>query len=330
MSTLTNLLVSSSSSGRLRPFDMRRDLRPVADLVERCFAETLDQEGERYLQQMRSAANNPSFLRWAAAAAEGSSVPMSGYVWEEDGQVVGNISLIPYTIHGQRLYLIANVATHPNYRRRGIARKLTSHSIEHARRRGAPAAWLHVREENAAAVNLYLELGFEERARRTTWHSSSSIPQNTALPGLVIGPRRAQHWGKQLAWLRSTYPPDVTWHLPLNLRALRPGWQGTLYRFLAALPAWQYVLQRDGRLLGALSWQPTRTYADMLWLAAGPENEAEAAHALLLYARQQLSPRRRLSLDYPAGRAAEAIEAAGFQRHQTLIWMEVGLRGPEG
>ena len=118
----------------MRPFDVRRDLAPVADLVEQCFADTLDPDGERYLEQMRAASRNPGFLHFAAAASEWSSVPLSGYVWEEDGKVVGNISLIPFALHNQRNYLIANVATHPAYRRRGIARSLTAQAVEHARR----------------------------------------------------------------------------------------------------------------------------------------------------------------------------------------------------
>jgi hypothetical protein len=28
-------------------------------------------------------------------------------------------------------------------------------------------------------------------------------------------------------------------------------------------------------------------------------------------------------LDYPAGQSEPAIEAAGFKKHQTLIWMSV-------
>jgi hypothetical protein len=93
MATLTNLLSSSSAQGQLRPFDVRRDLAAVADLVEQCFADTLDPDGERYLEQMRAASRNPGFIHFAAAASEWSSVPLTGYVWEEDGKVVGNLPI---------------------------------------------------------------------------------------------------------------------------------------------------------------------------------------------------------------------------------------------
>jgi len=56
------------------PFDIRRDLDPVADLVETCFAETLDEDGKRYVRQMHSAARNPGYLRWASAVADHASI----------------------------------------------------------------------------------------------------------------------------------------------------------------------------------------------------------------------------------------------------------------
>jgi ribosomal protein S18 acetylase RimI-like enzyme len=323
MAALTDLIASSSTTAHMRPFDVRRDLSPVADLVEQCFADTLDPDGERYLEQMRAASRNSSFLHFAAAASEWSSVPMSGYVWEEDGRVVGNVSLIPFALHNQRNYLIANVATHPAYRRRGIARNLTAQAVEHARRRGAPSAWLHVRQENEAAVNLYLSLNFVERARRTTWYSQAGNLPRELPADLTIGPRRAQFWQSQLSWLKQTYPPQLTWHLPLRLVALRPGIGGSFYRFFTSSFLTQWAVQRGDRFLGALAWQSAAAYADILWLAAPPNADESAVSGLLLYARQRLSQRRPLTIDYPAGQSDLAIRSAGFFAHQTLIWMSI-------
>jgi ribosomal protein S18 acetylase RimI-like enzyme len=325
MSTLTRLFVPATAKGHLRPFDVRRDLEPVADLVEKCFADTLDPDGERYLQQMRNASHNPGFLRWAAAAAEWASVPLTGYVWEEAERIVGNISLIPFNARGRRYYLIANVGVDPDYRRRGIARSLTIQAVKHARQRGAPAAWLHVRQENDPAVALYRSLGFIERARRTTWYSTPEIPDEAPAPGIVFTQRRPQHWHAQFAWLKKTYPAEVTWHMPLNMNTLRPGLVGILYRLLTGTYVWQWSAQRGSQLLGVLAWQATRSFADSLWLAVAPGSDDAIPYALLLYARQRLSPRRHLSLDYPAGRGSDAIRSAGFYPHQTLIWMELNF-----
>lgn len=196
-----------SPASHLRPFDVGRDLNAVADLVETCFADTLDEDGKRYVQQMHAAARNPRYLRWATAVADHVSMPLSGYVWEENGYLAGNLSLIPFLNQGRRYYLIANVAVDPSYRRRGIARAMTRTALDHAFSRGAASVWLHVREENLAAFNLYQSLGFRERARRTTWESGApnQKPELLAIQrtsGITVNRFQRQHWNQQRQWLR--------------------------------------------------------------------------------------------------------------------------------
>jgi ribosomal protein S18 acetylase RimI-like enzyme len=331
MSTVSNLLASPRSRDHIRPFDIRRDLRQVADLVEGSFYDTLDEDGRRYIRQMRAAAANARYLRWAGAVAERVAMPLSGYVWIEDGLLVGNLSLIPFRSRGRRCYLIANVAVHPDYRRRGIASSLTARAIEHARKRSAQAAWLHVREENLVAVNLYRRLGFVERARRTTWRArgagggqppySMRRLESDGEP-VRIKPRSKSHWDPQKTWLRRVYPNEVTWHMSLKPYALRPGLMSFLYRLFSEGRLRQWSALQNDRLLGVLAWQDTATFSDALWLAAPEESEDMAARVLLEYIRRRMNATHTLTLDYPAGRAVEAIQAAGFDLHQTLIWME--------
>jgi ribosomal protein S18 acetylase RimI-like enzyme len=324
MTAITHTLTTPPS--HLRPFDVGRDLNAVADLVETCFADTLDEDGRRYVQQMHAAARNPRYLRWASAVADHVSMPLTGYVWEEDGHLAGNLSLIPFFSQGRRFYLIANVAVDPAYRRRGIARSLTLTALEHARSQGASAVWLHVREENQAAFNLYSLLGFRERARRTTWEASSpgrSAGPAQTQPGITITRRQRQHWPQQRAWLKSLYPPALTWHLPFNLRAFQPGPIGYLQRFFNGAVIRQWAALQGKDLLGLLAWQPHLHHADHLWLACSPETEGRAIPALLGYARRELGLRPRLILDFPARRGQAAIEGAGFRIQQTLIWMSI-------
>ena len=330
MSAITRHLTPPAS--HLRPFDVRRDLNAVADLVQACFADTLDEDGQRYVEQMHTAARNPSYLRWAANVADHISMPLSGYVWEENGHLAGNLSLIPFTLLGQKRYLIANVAVDPDYRRKGIARALTKIALEHAHNRGASAVWLHVREENIPAFNLYQSFRFTERARRTTWESNHKSPHLASLgeswqsSGVRFIPPRSQHWLQQRAWLERMYPPELTWHFPFNLNALRPDLWGGIYRFLAAIDVRQWAAERERKLLGVLSWQAHPDHADHLWLASTPENEGLAIAALLPHARRQLAQRKRMVVDYPAGHGVKAFQDASFHLLQTLIWMEVKIK----
>jgi GNAT superfamily N-acetyltransferase len=321
MITTVESTAPSLRPSSIRPFDARRDLGRVADLIEICFADTLDPDGARYIQRMRSAAGDPNLMRWATLSAEWGNRTMGGYVWEEDGRLVGNLSLIPYAVHGGRRYLIANVAVHPEYRRRGIARRLTSQAVDFCRQRGISEVWLHVREENDPAVSLYRSLNFVERARRTTWHSQSDYPRGEIPAGLALGKRRKEDWDLQRQWLGQNYPPEVTWHLQLSMNTLKPGLAGALARLFGETYLQQWSVQRDHHLLATVAWQASSTFANILWLAASPQVDDEAVQAVLLHARRQISSRRPLSLDYPAQQSSDAIRSAGFKAYQTLIWM---------
>lgn len=327
MTAITSSL--TNSSGKLRPFDASRDLNDVANLVEGCFSDTLDADGRRYIQQMRSAARNPRYLRWAMNFAENISMPLSGYVWEQDGEIVGNLSIIPLIKQGQRTHLIANVAVEESHRRQGIARALTRAALEELQRRGAPAVWLQVREGNPPALHLYQSLGFEERAARTTWESMPGSFEAYAAgmrkppASIRVTRRTANMWPQQERWLEQIYPPEVIWHLPLNPRALQPGLTGLLYRLFTGARQQQWAALRENSLLGVIAWTPGGGYLDHLWLASTPEQEDAAIRALLPYIRRHLPERRSLDLNYPAGRGAQAFREAGFQTHQTLIWMEL-------
>jgi ribosomal protein S18 acetylase RimI-like enzyme len=335
MATLTETTRSIRASGHIRPLQAYRDMAAVADLVELCFSDTLDAEGRRYIQNMRTVSAAPGYLYFTSLAEGFNSLPVAGYVWEEAGRIIGNLSLIPQRIHRQKAYLIANVAVHPSYRRRGIGKALTQEGIDHSRRHGAASVWLQVREENGPAIHLYESLGFEERARRTTWYSSSSFSSankaaadgnsagTASSPEIQIRPVSPAVWPKQLDWLKRNYPREIDWQTPFKAELLQPGWKGWLQCLLKGVIVQQWAAWKEELLIGVLSNQTTLTTNNLLWLAADPEQEEQAALALLHHLRQVSGKRGSFVFDYPSHRADQAIQSAGFYSHQNLIWMEI-------
>jgi GNAT superfamily N-acetyltransferase len=304
-------LSGQSGMAPIRPINILRDLGPVADLIEICFRGTMDPDGQRYLNNMRNAAN----------MLDSFSPPLSGFVWEQDRNIVGNVSLIAHSLRRQRIVLIANVAVHPDFRRQGIGRALTARALEHARRHGAQAVWLHVRADNPGAIALYRGLGFEERDRRTTWELGERVllGQNQ---GFEITPRPAHHWIHQKEWLRRTYPDETTWYRTPRWELFEPGIWSWLYRFFVDFELDQWSATKDGRLHGVLAWLPGYG-TEAVWPALAPGADEAALTALLLYLRAHRAGRRTLKFDYPAGQAEDAIRAAGFQPLRTLVWMKV-------
>ena len=325
--TATFALVPATQSaipGRMRPLNILRDLPTVADLIELCFANTLDPEGRNYIDQMRRNGRDSGFLNWAPRVIESVSLPLSGFVWEDDGRIVGNVSLIPFSKAGLKVFLVANVATHPDYRRRGIARALTESAMRRAREKHADTIWLHVRQDNPGAIALYRDLGFYERARRTTWYTSSGNTPLVSSPAssVSIRPRSSWDWPQQNHWLETSYPSSLDWYYAHKWNILRPGLLNGIYRFLADIDTLQWAAYKDNRLSAVLSCQRSTGRSDHLWLAAPRRPDPEVIAALLLHGRRALSERYSLSLEFPAGMADDAIREAGFLPQRTLVWME--------
>ena len=95
--------------------------------------------------------NNPASRSWVA---------------EVDGHVIGMIVgwMLVDEMH------IATIATHPEYRRQGIASKLLSHILLQSIDEGALTSFLEVRESNHAAQEMYRKFGYEKTGRRRRYY----------------------------------------------------------------------------------------------------------------------------------------------------------------
>jgi ribosomal-protein-alanine N-acetyltransferase len=88
------------------------------------------------------------------------------WVAELDGKVVGMIVvwLIVDEAH------VATIATHPDYRRQGIGKRLLAYALRHLINDGARSSFLEVRESNLAAQEMYRKFGYEITGRRRRYY----------------------------------------------------------------------------------------------------------------------------------------------------------------
>jgi hypothetical protein len=116
----------------------------------------------------------------------------------------------------------------------------------------------------------------------------------------------------------------LIWYRQWNIPALRPGVWNWLQRAFLGFNVLQWsALSRDEQHLeAALAWLPSGGETSGLLLATGPNPRPDAVTDLLLHARRALAYNPALTLDYPAGEAEEAFQAAGFENVRTLIWMQ--------
>jgi ribosomal protein S18 acetylase RimI-like enzyme len=334
MAAITSHVTSEEYFG-MRPMDPMQDLGGVADLIEEAFADELDQSGQNALQELRWLSRVKPVLWWMVYANPDHSDFLSGFVWEEDQKIVGNIT-VNKTGVGSRRWLISNVAVAKGYRRRGIARGLMYAAIELVHDYKGAYVSLQVRADNDPARRLYQELNFKEISG-TTQLGAKSVPPVTDLPpipGVVsLRPRNFD-----LADARAVYklateatPLTVQREWPLRQSQYELGSSEYLDNLLNWLQgggsAAHWVVEDGRRLVASLNVYPgTWGKRHQLELMVHPDWRGILEAPLAARALEYLAkwPKRGIFIKHPSyhPQAIEAFQALGLKVHQTLIWMK--------
>jgi ribosomal protein S18 acetylase RimI-like enzyme len=206
----------------LRPFHPRRDLAALADLVEVCFAPTLDASGRASIQEMRLLSRTGPLL-WLLSRTGNAFPLMRGFVWVEHDRLVGNASIASAGYDNG--WVIANVGVLPEYRRQGIARRLMQAALEWVEQRNGFAT-LQVDADNDAARALYESLGFTTQRAFTRWRRASTLrPADLPLDPPQIRRLRQNEAGALYALAASVRPNEqggMGWLRPTRPDKFRP------------------------------------------------------------------------------------------------------------
>jgi ribosomal-protein-alanine N-acetyltransferase len=92
------------------------------------------------------------------------------WVFDLDGNIAG--MLVAWLLVDEAH--IATLATHPDYRRQGIARNLLTYALRYMSKEGAVTSFLEVRENNTAAQEMYRQFGFEKVGRRKRYYKDTN------------------------------------------------------------------------------------------------------------------------------------------------------------
>ena len=90
-----------------------------------------------------------------------------GMVCRQDGIVCAYGGMMCAVDEGQ----ITNVATHPDFRRKGFARAVVDALIRYAKNNHLDSISLEVRESNASAIALYSSFGFKVEGKRKDFYT---------------------------------------------------------------------------------------------------------------------------------------------------------------
>lgn len=244
------------SDGALRPLDTRRDLDALVGLIEIAFTDELAHKGLDLRREIRFVKRlMPIILLLSKIFSELRHL-FDGFVWEENGHIVGMVTAQKMGNERAR-WLIGTVATHPDYRRRGIAQQLVSRTLEHARDNGAQFCVLDIRADNAPAYNLYRSMGFVHYDS-TTKLKLETLPQVQAQParGYSLRQMKLNEWPAHYDLAKRATPPEVQAFLPVSEMEHRVSFVGRLITplllLLQRLRAYSWAVEKDRVLLGRM------------------------------------------------------------------------------
>jgi hypothetical protein len=256
-----------------------------------------------------------------------------GYIWVQDGNVIGNASVQRNAMR-RDTWIIGNVATHPDHRNRGIAGQLIQACIDHATRRRASHVALQVTLGNENATRLYRQMGFVDTGTVVHYRRPSLRMQPLgkndpwANPCVMAG---GAHRKKIVAWAGFAVPPGVTYADTVDPAQYELGWAWTLRNILGGSPERWWIAGTDAaNLAGAAR---TRVNNDgpehHLELILGPNADARDANALvragLLRLQDRVSKPIYAAQARPHPIAHQALKTHGFEVLRELVHMQLNL-----
>lgn len=312
------------------------DLAQVAAVIEEGFGRDLTESGRRALKEMRLVSRLGPLLWWLAATSPDFREYHSGFVWIEEGQVVGTLHVTwpgPYA----RQWLISNVAVRARYRGQGIARALMEAALAWVGEQGGEAVLLRVRRENAAAWSLYQGLGFQPLHDSVSLRLAQLPPvQRTAAPEAEtrLAPYHPRQWRQVFELARAIVPPELRWLESVSVADFDLGLGRRLAEWWAELTTerkvYRLVAQRGERVVAAMAVKIAGYRGShRLALHVYPDCRGKVEEMLLTEALALLWPHRdRATLvTLPIGytEILDVLQRYGFIVRETLTLMRRSL-----
>jgi ribosomal protein S18 acetylase RimI-like enzyme len=316
---------SKASFRGVRLFDPTRDLGAVARLLE-----------EAFRPDHNFPFSNVPMLRgfgiflWTLGYAPIFPETTTGFVWVEDGVIVGNVTLNPDEGRLDR-FTISNVAVKPNHRRQGIARALVQAALDHLRTLQVKTVLLNVRPDNSGAIKLYEDLGFEQIETRGEWRLTARHFLAETRRGAIRPLRESDHRAAAElvraanANVRRFHPVRSEFALAWDDRIVE-----TLSDFFIGQATRRWALELDGRLAALLLVRGQRIASPhCLAVETHPDFRGRVESDLLAFALRELErfpPRETRAFATSAHPEwLTTLQGNGFETHNALTLMALAL-----
>jgi ribosomal protein S18 acetylase RimI-like enzyme len=328
----------------MRPIKLPDDLLPLGELLVDTFQypeneawSVQSDEQEQLVEGMKNLSRMWPLIRLIQVLSPPLRDLLRGYVWEEDGQMVG--TTIVQRRGSTDIWFVGTVGVSPAYRRRGIARRCVEAGIDLIRKQGGSKAILSVIDGNVPAYALYEDLGFEDYAGEIDYEAwLEEAPPAPSLPaGYVQVPLGTFDWQPRYELEQRIIPGSLLKYEPVEVGRFRhPAMTRLLYPLITAA---QGIRDKDfvirtagqGEVVARGGYTiPTRGKGVNHLRARLDAAHADLAHYLvgtLLHEVMTLSPGHRVEMTVPQWMedVVAAAEAAGLERRVAQRWMGLVL-----
>jgi len=322
----------------IRPLKPSRDLQGVANLIEEAFAIELDQPGRVALREMRLMGRWGFLLGWFDYLSPEANPHLNGFVWVENGRIVGNVTLSRHTT-GSRHWFISNVAVARSHRRRGIARALMTTAINFVKEMRGQSISLQVRRGNEPAIGLYESLGFKYISAMSYLY----LPRVKETPRILLpeGISLREHHlnlpdaAAAYTLARSSVPMSVQLERPLRQSQFKLGAEvyfNNFWRDLIGLAKIKHLVveQEPGKFIATLgilsaSWRGEHKLSLLVHPDWWGKLEKPLISAALAYLK--LFPARPIAFQHADEHqpGIQAFEFFGFTVQRTHVWLKLTL-----
>jgi len=326
--TASSISDSSTRDG-LQAMDFSRHLGGLADLMEVCFTHEMDSSGRGTVREMRWLSHFGPALRLLALLGVDTRPWDLGFVWIEQGRVIGSVST-QRAASRSGTWLVANVAVLPEFRRRGIAHALMRATLDLIHSRNGADAILQVDDDNPGAIELYRHLGFAHETTRTVWYRPARTEAPPHQPAVFdIRLRGRGEWADQLALASQVRPHGLAWNRPLRAEDFAPGFWTQLAHFFSAQTEEHWVAETGKRIVGSFILRGNVGDGSQLILLVHPDYRGQLERPLVARGLRRLAPPLfPVRLEHPTADepASAVLRDFGFQPARILRWMRAEVK----
>lgn len=280
-----------------RPLHFRKDFEKIITLLELVFAEEIKARGMDIRAELITYKRLLPLLKLLGLFSKTFRYTMDGFVFETKDKQIASVNTSSLGNHWE----IAMVATHPDYRRKGLARDLVTDAINFVKDKRGIMCVLDVRSENTPAYDLYRDLGFihydsiaEMKLTPENWPESTDLP----IPGeyTITKIKRDKQTSMQRYELQvKETPEEVQQFLPVDKKRFKNSKLKNLLRpimvrlFSMKLNSWLIYFKEE--LIGTIFVHFNRSGENphRVELVIDPDHQEKLAKSMLSIALTKIS-----------------------------------------